>query len=67
MRIAVSSNWLDLPKSFLSDLFSRATSEKLRAGDVLFEAGDEGNGRPTKEVGRTREIRQKITYSALTV
>ena len=44
MRIAVSSNWLDLPKSFLSDLFSRATSEKPRAGDVLFEAGDEGNG-----------------------
>jgi CRP/FNR family cyclic AMP-dependent transcriptional regulator len=44
VKIAVPSNWLDLPKSFLSDLFSRATSEKLRAGDVLFEAGDDGNG-----------------------
>src|SRR5262245_59278 len=44
VKIAITSNWQDLPKSFLSDLFSRATSEKLRAGDVLFEAGDDGNG-----------------------
>ena len=44
VKIAVSSSWLGLPESLASDLFSRATSEKLRAGDVLFEAGDDGNG-----------------------
>jgi CRP/FNR family cyclic AMP-dependent transcriptional regulator len=41
---ALSTNWLRLPESISSDLFSRAISKKLRAGDVLFEAGDDGNG-----------------------
>jgi CRP/FNR family transcriptional regulator len=44
VKIAISSSWLCLPESLSSDLFSRATFDKLRAGDVLFEAGDDGNG-----------------------
>src|SRR5262245_9239555 len=41
---AISSKWLGLPPTMSSELFSRAIGQELKAGDVLFEAGDEGDG-----------------------
>src|SRR5262245_31811334 len=44
MKIAVSSDWLGLPKPLSSELFARATWKRLASGKALFEAGDRGNG-----------------------
>src|SRR5262245_47322824 len=41
---AISSKWLGLPPTMSSELFSRGTGQELKAGEVLFEAGDEGDG-----------------------
>jgi CRP/FNR family transcriptional regulator, cyclic AMP receptor protein len=44
MKIAVFSSWRGLPQSLSSELFARATQQKLSAGELLFEAGDDGDG-----------------------
>src|SRR5262245_29095906 len=41
---SISSEWSGLPKAIASQLLARATPRCLKAGDVLFEAGDEGDG-----------------------
>jgi CRP/FNR family cyclic AMP-dependent transcriptional regulator len=56
MKTAVSSSWLALPQMLSSDLFARATSQKLAAGDSLFEAGDDGNGCYRLEKGALKVI-----------
>ena len=44
MKTGISSSWLDLPKSLLLDLFSRPCLHRLKAGDLLFDVGDDGDG-----------------------
>jgi len=56
VKSTVSSKWLGLPTSLSSELFSRATAQQLKAGKVLFEAGDEGNGCYRLEAGALKVI-----------
>jgi CRP/FNR family cyclic AMP-dependent transcriptional regulator len=51
VKSAVSNYWLGLPTTLSSDLFSRATAHVLKAGNVLFEAGDDGDGCYRLETG----------------
>jgi CRP-like cAMP-binding protein len=44
MKTGVSSGWLDVPTTLLSDLFSRPCRQRLKAGDLLFDVGDDGDG-----------------------
>jgi CRP/FNR family transcriptional regulator, cyclic AMP receptor protein len=53
---AISSKWLGLPPTMSSELFSRATGQELKAGDVLFEAGDEGDGCYRLETGSLKVL-----------
>src|SRR5262245_55230305 len=52
----ISSRWLGLPQTLSSELFSRATGQELKAGDVLFEAGDEGDGCYRIETGSLKVV-----------
>jgi CRP/FNR family cyclic AMP-dependent transcriptional regulator len=52
----VSSEWLGLPTTLSSELFSRATAQELKARDVLFEAGDDGDGCYRLETGSLKVI-----------
>jgi CRP/FNR family cyclic AMP-dependent transcriptional regulator len=56
MKVAVSSSWLSLPETLASKLFLGATSHKLKAGDLLFEAGDLGNGCYRLDKGKLKVI-----------
>src|SRR5262245_55340952 len=56
VKTAVSSDWLGLPELLAKDLLSRASSQKLKAGDVLFAAGDDGNGCYQLEKGTLKVI-----------
>jgi CRP/FNR family transcriptional regulator, cyclic AMP receptor protein len=56
VKSTVSSKWLGLPTPLSSELFSRATAQELKAGKVLFEAGDEGNGCYRLESGALKVI-----------
>jgi CRP/FNR family transcriptional regulator, cyclic AMP receptor protein len=51
VKSAISNNWLGLPTTLSSELFSRATLHELKAGRVLFEAGDDGDGCYRLEAG----------------
>jgi CRP/FNR family cyclic AMP-dependent transcriptional regulator len=44
VKLSISSVWPGLPEPISIDLFSGATEVSLKAGEVLFEAGDEGDG-----------------------
>lgn len=44
LKFSVSSRWPPLPEKISSDLFSHAKVLNLKAGDLLFEAGNEGDG-----------------------
>src|SRR5262245_28866695 len=56
VKSAVSSNWLGLPEILATELLSRASSQKLKAGEVLFTAGDDGNGCYRLEKGTLKVI-----------
>src|SRR5262245_36666983 len=42
--VTAYSVWSGLPEATASELLAKATPRPLKAGDVLFEAGDEGDG-----------------------
>ena len=44
MQSTVSSNWSLLPRELSTELLSHTTPCHLKAGQTLFEIGDEGNG-----------------------
>src|SRR5262245_1718760 len=56
VKTAVSSNWLGFPELLAKDLLSRASRQKLLPGDVLFTAGDDGNGCYQLEKGMLKVI-----------
>ena len=44
MKLSVCGIWPGLPQGIASELLAEATSHRLKVGDPLFEAGDEGDG-----------------------
>ena len=44
VKLSIASEWSGLPEDIASELLAKATSHRLKAGDTLFEAGDEGDG-----------------------
>src|SRR6516225_8834442 len=44
MKSSLSSNWSGLPRELATELLSHATPRPLKAGQTLFEIGDEGDG-----------------------
>jgi len=44
MELSVYGTWSGLPNEIASELFARATFCQLKAGDTLFQTGDEGDG-----------------------
>lgn len=56
MKLSVSSMWSGLPEPIAADLFSPAAEISLKAGSILFEAGDEGDGCYRLEKGALKVI-----------
>ena len=44
VKLSISSEWSGIPDDIASELLAKATSHRLKTGDMLFEAGDEGDG-----------------------
>ena len=44
MELSVYGTWSGLPNEIASELFANATLCRLKAGDTLFQIGDEGDG-----------------------
>ena len=44
VELSVGGTWSGLPKEIASELFASATICRLKAGDMLFQAGDRGDG-----------------------
>jgi CRP/FNR family cyclic AMP-dependent transcriptional regulator len=44
VELSVSGTWSGLPKEIASDLLASAPLRRLKAGDMLFQAGDAGDG-----------------------
>jgi CRP/FNR family cyclic AMP-dependent transcriptional regulator len=44
VHLSIASEWSGLPEDIASELLAKATSHRLKAGETLFEAGDEGDG-----------------------
>ena len=44
MKLSDCSIWSELPAGIASELWAKATSHQLKAGDTLFRAGDKGDG-----------------------
>jgi len=44
MKLSISSAWSGLPEETVSQLAAQATARHLNSGDLLFEAGDVGDG-----------------------
>jgi CRP/FNR family transcriptional regulator len=44
VQLSVCGTWSGLPNEIASELFSNATSHRLKAGDTLFQTGDPGDG-----------------------
>ena len=44
MKVGVHNSWLNVTEALALDLFSRASSQKLSVGDVLFRVGEDGSG-----------------------
>ena len=44
MKLSVCGIWPGLPRAIASELLAEATPHRLKVGEPLFEAGDEGDG-----------------------
>jgi len=56
VKLSVSSIWSGLPEAIATELLAEATQVSLKAGSVLFEAGEEGHGCYRLEKGALKVI-----------